>query len=61
MLTYTVNFRENYKKQDWKFRTDAIAELRGKFAGTLDSYYDIPTDRIEDYKNNSSEIGTEFM
>ena len=44
--------RENYKKQDWKFCTDAIAELRGKFAGTLDSYYDILTDRIEDYKNN---------
>ena len=44
--------RENYKKQDWKFCTDAIAELRGKFAGTLDSYYDIITDRIEDYKNN---------
>ena len=44
--------RENYKKQDWKFCTDAISELRGKFAGTLDSYYDILTDRIEDYKKN---------
>ncbi len=44
--------RENYKKQDWKFCTDAISELRGKFAGTLDSYYDIITDRIEDYKKN---------
>ena len=44
--------RENYKKQDWKFCTDANSELRGKFAGTLDSYYDILTDRIEDYKKN---------
>ena len=44
--------RKNYKKQDWKFCIDAISELRGKFAGTLDSYYDIITDRIEDYKKN---------
>ncbi len=47
-----TKLRENYKKQDWKFCTDAISELRGKFAGTLDSYYDILTDRIEDYKKN---------
>lgn len=47
-----AKLRENYKKQDWKFCTDAISELRGQFAGTLDSYYDIITDRIEDYKKN---------
>lgn len=48
---------ENYKKQNWKFCEDAIAALRGKWNGEMDSFYDDIGQRIIDYKDNSPEPG----
>jgi hypothetical protein len=39
---------KNYKKGDLKSCKDAIAHLRGKFNGALDSFYVIISDRIND-------------
>jgi len=37
----------NYKKGDYKFCTDVIGHLRGRFGGELDSFYDVILERIE--------------
>ena len=44
--------RKSYRKQDWKHRKDCIDNLMGQFDGSLDSYYEIITDRIEEFKKN---------
>ena len=44
--------RESYRKQDWKHCKDCIDSLMGQFSGSLDSYYEIITDRIEEFKKN---------
>lgn len=40
------NLIKNYKVGNWKFCTDAIGHLHGKFGGELDSFYDILIDRV---------------
>ena len=44
--------RKSYRKQDWKHCKDCIDNLMGQFDGSLDSYYEIITDRIEEFKKN---------
>ena len=44
----------NYRKQNWNFCEQAIDSLRGKFKGEMDSFYDILSLRIRDYKNGNT-------
>jgi len=47
-----VKLRESYIKQDWKHCEDLIDNLIGQFGGSLDSYYEIITERIKGFKSN---------
>lgn len=40
----------SYGKKDWDFCERAIERLRGKFLGTVDSFYDELSSRIAKYK-----------
>jgi hypothetical protein len=39
-----------YCNKDWDFCLTAIDQLKGNFKGSIDSFYDILTDRIHKYK-----------
>lgn len=42
-----ANLIKNYKKGDWNFCKQAIAELQGKWKGEIDSFYAILGTRIK--------------
>ena len=43
-------FIDNYLKQDWNYCEQALTHLKGKFGGDLDSFYNIMSDRIRQYR-----------
>lgn len=43
----------NYYRQNWSFCVQAIADLRGKFKGELDSFYGVLLTRIAEYKKGN--------
>ena len=48
----------NYYKQNWSFCDQAIETLRGKFKGEVDSFYDVLSTRIAEYKKGK--IGSDW-
>ena len=42
---------ENYQKKNWKFCSDAIEHLLGKWNGDVDSFYRELLNRINNYKS----------
>lgn len=41
-----------YRKRNWKFVEDACSELKGRWSGELDTFYDEMTKRCAEYKEN---------
>ena len=39
-----------YRAKNWSFVRNAIAELRGRWGGELDSFYDIMIQRCDEYE-----------
>ena len=46
-----VSLIEHYHKRNWSVCKDAIALLKGKWGGELDSFYDTLSDRITQLKD----------
>ena len=42
---------ENYRKKNWNFCEQAIEHLHGRWAGTVNSFYDEISKRIAKYKD----------
>lgn len=45
-----TNLIKNYRLQNWKYCTEAIDHLKGKWSGELDSFYTMLLERIEEFK-----------
>ncbi len=41
---------ENYRKKDWNFCEQALEHLHGSWKGTVNSFYDVISQRIAKYK-----------
>lgn len=46
------NMMKNYRLRNWKYCEDALEHLRGRWKGTLDTFYDEICQRIDKFKNN---------
>ena len=44
------NLIKNYKKQDWNYCQEAIANLKGKWQGEVDTFYAVIINRINEFK-----------
>ena len=44
------NLIKNYKKQDWNYCQEAIANLTGKWRGEVDTFYTVLSKRIVEFK-----------
>jgi adenylate cyclase len=41
-----------YREQHWDFCEQAIEELKGKWAGAVDTFYEEMQNRVREYRNN---------
>lgn len=49
LVNLHIKCMENYQKKNWNFCNQAIEHLRGKFRGSVDSFYDEISQRIAKY------------
>ena len=54
LMEYNINLHNNlinnYRLKNWKFCEDAFEHLVGKFQGECDSFYNILSERIKNFK-----------
>lgn len=44
------NLLENYRKKDWNFCQNAIDQLKGRWGGEIDSFYEDLSERLAKYE-----------
>jgi hypothetical protein len=49
LLNLHEKLMEEYRKKNWDFCTQAIEHLRGKWGGSLDSFYDNLQERVQQF------------
>lgn len=45
-----IKLMENYRKKDWNFCEQALEHLHGRWGGTINSFYDEISRRVDKYK-----------
>lgn len=50
------NMMQNYYRREWKFCEDAAENLKGRFGGELDSFYQHFLNRVRNYIDNDPDV-----